>query len=74
MTAIEEFPGELSIVACRGGWKLLIHGPHLSGEVTTGRREFLELIADAYAEVRRDGRPQQGALAHWFPGAPGGGS
>jgi hypothetical protein len=68
VSAVEDWPGELAIVAYRGGWKLLIHGPHLSGEVTTGRRDHLEKIADAYAEMRRDSERPPAAEASWVPG------
>lgn len=54
MTAIRDYPGEIAIVPHRNGWALLIHGPHLQGEITTGKREFLELIADAYGQMRRE--------------------
>jgi hypothetical protein len=69
--ALADFPGELAIVPYRGGWKLLITGPHVSGEVTTGRRDHLERIADAYAELRRaDGPllPVAGFTRLYWPG------
>lgn len=50
--ALSDFPGELAIVPHRGGWKLLIHGPYLSGEVTSPQREKLERLAGAYAQIR----------------------
>lgn len=71
MSALDAYPGELAIVPYRDGWKLLITGPHVSGEVTTGRRDHLEKIADAYAELRRgDGPrlPAAGFTRLYWPG------
>lgn len=65
---MRDFPGELAISAHRGGWRLLIHGPHVAGDVTCTRREGLEPFAEAYAQMRREQEKAPGGEAFWAPG------
>jgi hypothetical protein len=54
MSAITDYPRELSLGQRRGKWVLSIHGPDVSGEAASSSREVVEAIAEAYAAMRRD--------------------
>lgn len=52
MTALEDFPRELTLTRRRGKWVLSIHGPDVEGEASS--RGIVEAIAEAYGAMRRD--------------------
>ena len=55
MTAIEEFPRELTLEdtgRSRWRWVLTITNPYLTGEVTSSSRECVLAVAEAYAATR----------------------
>jgi hypothetical protein len=54
VSALESFPRELSLSQRRGKWVLAIHGPDVSGEAESSSREFMEIVAEAYAAMRTE--------------------
>lgn len=55
MTAIEEFPAELTIEPLGGDarWMLVISGPDLRGTAVSTSQDMVLAIAEAYAAMRR---------------------
>lgn len=55
MTALDEFPAELSMEPLGGGarWMLVISGPDLRGTAVSSSQDMVLVIAEAYAAMRR---------------------
>jgi hypothetical protein len=54
VSALDDYPRELSLVQRRGKWLLVIHGRDVTGEAEAAQRWVVEGIAEAYASMRRD--------------------
>jgi hypothetical protein len=55
MTALTDYPRELSLSYRRGKWVLSVHDhPRLSGEAESSSRAVVEALAEAYAALRRE--------------------
>jgi hypothetical protein len=56
MSAIDDYPRELSLTKLGGKWLLVIDAPDLRGRIESGDRKPLEDIAEAYAAMRQEAR------------------
>ena len=89
MTAVDDYPGELTLHETGRGWILSIESEDVWGECYSSSREFLLAITECYAAMRRDqaaavegapvppvaepGRAPFSPVAETRPGTPGGG-
>ena len=57
MTALEEFPRDMSLVQFGTQWVLTFHARNAQGRTTSSSREFLEFLAEAAAAKWREVPP-----------------
>ena len=61
MTALEDFPRDMSLIQVGNRWVLHLHARGLQGRVSSPDRELLAGIAEAYGQMRRDQEPAKAA-------------